>query len=195
MANSLAAYDAGATFVDTSVYGIGRSSGNVPTEVMAAVFQRLGIETASTRWTSSTWPSPTCDRWPSTCIPRYDGRVAGPGRFHSSFLPQALRAAQEHEISPFRLIAELGTRDPMRLSPELLEAVVTELRARRPPPSSPTLARDRSTPPSVRGASGNRRQAVQERLDGLEGVAARRHLAVALDLVFAPALEEACTTA
>ncbi len=27
------------------MYGIGRSSGNVPTEVMAAVFQRLGIET------------------------------------------------------------------------------------------------------------------------------------------------------
>ena len=44
VANSLAAFEAGAEFIDTSVYGIGRSSGNVPTEVMAAVFSLMGID-------------------------------------------------------------------------------------------------------------------------------------------------------
>ncbi len=195
VANSLAAYEAGAVFVDTSVYGIGRSSGNVPTEVMAAVFQRLGIETGID-------PLDIIDLAESYLRPLAEhlhphdmtAVSLGLGRFHSSFLPQALRAAQEHEISPFRLIAELGARDPMRLSPELLAAVVAELEGQAPPAVQPDLARYSDARFGPRRIS-NRRQAVQELLDGLEVVAAKRHLAVALDLVSAPALEEDALTA
>lgn len=45
MANTMAAIDAGATFVDESLRCLGAGSGNTQTEVMAAVFKRLGYET------------------------------------------------------------------------------------------------------------------------------------------------------
>lgn len=45
MANTLAAIEAGATFVDGSLRSLGAGSGNTQTEVMAAVFDRLQYDT------------------------------------------------------------------------------------------------------------------------------------------------------
>ena len=45
MANTMAAIEAGATYVDGSLRCLGAGSGNTQTEVMAAVFDRLGYKT------------------------------------------------------------------------------------------------------------------------------------------------------
>lgn len=45
MANSLAAIEAGATLVDGTLQGMGRATGNAPTEQLLFVLQELGIET------------------------------------------------------------------------------------------------------------------------------------------------------
>lgn len=45
IANSIAAGEAGASFVDGTLHDIGRSAGNAPTEVLAAAFERLGMKT------------------------------------------------------------------------------------------------------------------------------------------------------
>src|SRR5690625_5714039 len=45
MANTLAAVEAGATYVDGSLRALGAGSGNTQTEVMVAVFERYGYET------------------------------------------------------------------------------------------------------------------------------------------------------
>jgi len=45
MANTMAAVEAGATYIDGSLRCLGAGSGNTQTEVMAAVFERLGYQT------------------------------------------------------------------------------------------------------------------------------------------------------
>jgi len=46
VANTLAAIDAGAAQVDASTRRMGAGAGNTPTEALAAVLEKLGIETA-----------------------------------------------------------------------------------------------------------------------------------------------------
>ena len=195
VANSLAAYDAGATFIDTSVFGIGRSSGNVPTEVMAAVFDRLGVETGIDALDvielAETYLRPVAEHLhPHDMI----AVSLGLGRFHSSYLDRAVRAAEAAGVSPFRLIVELGRQDPMRLPQELLDATVERLRDRPAPQVRPDLARF-DDPRFGALRIGNRPGATGELVDALEVVAAKRHLDIVLDLVPSPVLDEEAVTA
>jgi len=196
VANSLAAHAAGAEFVDTSVYGIGRSSGNVPTEVMAAVFSVMGIDCGVD-------PLAIIDLAEAYLTPLAEhlhphDMVAvslGLGRLHSSFLPAALAAAEAAGINPFRLIVALGRNDVMRMTEADLEAAVAALRDQG---ARPEIRREIATfshpgfgPRRIR----NRAAAVGELLDGLEVVAAKRRLEVVLDLAGAPALDDDDVTA
>jgi 4-hydroxy 2-oxovalerate aldolase len=195
VANSVAAYEAGATFIDTSVYGIGRSSGNVPTEVMAVVFERLGVDCGvdpiEIVELAETYLRPLAEHLhPHDMI----AVSLGYGRFHSSYLNRALAAAEASGVSPFRLIVELGRRDMMRLPQELLDETVADLAGRPAPQVRPDLAHfddPRFGPDRI----GNRPGAAAELIDALEVTAAKRHLDVVLDLVSAPALDEEVVTA
>jgi len=195
VANSLAAVDAGARFVDTSVYGIGRSSGNTPTEVFVAVLDRLGIDSGvdllSIMAIADSYLKPLMAHLhPHDMI----AVSLGYGRFHSSYLPRALAAAREAGVNPFALVIELGRRDPMRLSDELLAEVVTE-RTREAAPSPGDGIAGFSDPRFQPRRIANRPQAVAELIDGLEVVAAKRGLQVVLDLVVSPLLDEETVTA
>ena len=190
VANAIAAHGAGAELIDTSVFGIGRSSGNVPTEVMAAVFERLGVDCGVDALAiidlAESYLSPLAEHLhPHTM----EGVSLGYGRFHSAFLPRALDAAERAGINPYRLIVELGRRDMMRLSPDLLEQTVADLAAHAPPEPRPEVARFSDARFGPRRI-GNRPQALAELVDGLEVVAAKRHLDVVLDLVPSLALDE-----
>jgi 4-hydroxy-2-oxovalerate aldolase len=195
VANAIAAWEAGATFIDTSVYGIGRSSGNVPTEVMAAVFDRLGVDCGVDAMAivdiAASYLLPLAENLhPHTMT----AVSLGYGRFHSAYLPRAQRAAEEAGIDPHRLIVELGRRDMMRLSDELLSETVARLEGSRAPQVRTDVARfsdDRFGPRRI----SNRATAVGDLLDGLEVVAAKRHLEVVLDLVPSHALDEEALTA
>lgn len=190
VANSVAAWEAGATFVDTSVYGIGRSSGNVPTEVMAAVFDRLGadcgVDAMDIVDIAETYLLPLAEH----LHPHTMTAVAlGYGRFHSSYLRRAQRAAEQAGVNPYRLIVELGRQDMMRLSDALLEETVARLSGSGRPVVRQDVARfsdQRFGPRRI----ATRPEAVGELIDGLEIVAAKRHLAVVLDLVPSPGLDE-----
>ncbi len=196
VANSLAAYDAGATFIDTSVWGIGRSSGNVPTEVMAAVFDRLGIDCGIAALDiidlAETYLRPLAEH-----LHPHDMTAVslGYGRFHSSYLSRALDAAAEAGVNPFRLIVALGHQDTMRLPDELLARTVEELRGEgREPETSSELARFSQAgfgPRQIRTGD----SALGELLDGLGVVAAKRNVAIVLDLAPATALPDDGATA
>jgi 4-hydroxy 2-oxovalerate aldolase len=194
VANALAAIEAGATFIDTSVYGIGRSSGNVPTEVLAVVLERMGVESGLDAQMIIGLAESYLRPLAENLHPHDMTAVAlGYGRFHSSYLPRALRAADEAGIDPLRLIVALGRRDTMRLSEDLLRDTVAQLRGtpRRTRREDLTAFTDERFGPR-RIAS--RPQALGELLDALEVTAAKRRLAVALDLVPSVTLDEEATS-
>ncbi len=199
VANALAALDAGARFIDTSMYGIGRSSGNVPTEVLAVVLERLGLD---------------CGLDPLRIIELADSYLAplaehlhphdmtavalGYGRFHSSFLPDALEAAAASGVSPLRLIVALGRRDMMRLDRDVLRATVRELQDAPAPAPVPVRHEDLaafSDPRFGRRRIGNRPEAVGELLDALGVVAAKRRISVIVEVVLSSVLDEDEVTA
>ena len=113
--------------------------------------------------------------------------------FHSSYLPRALQAADDAGVDPYRLIVELGRQDVMRLPDELLEQTVVRLRDRARPTARPDVARFSDARFGPRRIA-TRPEAIGELLDGLEVVAAKRHLAVVLDLVPSPVLDEETVT-
>lgn len=194
VANSIAAWEAGATLVDTSVYGIGRSSGNVPTEVMAAVFDRMGVDCGVDAMTIVDIAEQYLQPLAEQLHPHTMTAVAlGYGRFHSAFLPRALRAAKAAGIDPYRLIVELGRRDMMRMSDELLADTVASLSETTPPRIRTDVARFSDARFGPRRIA-TRPQAVAELVDGLEIVAAKRGLSVVLDLVPSAALDEETVT-
>lgn len=196
VANSLAAYEAGAEFVDTSVYGIGRSSGNVPTEVMAAVFALMGVDCGVDPLAiidlAEAYLTPLAEHLhPHDMI----AVSLGLGRFHSSFLPAALAAAEAADVNPFRLIVALGRNDVMRMTEADLAGAVAALRDGGARPEIRREVARFSHPGFGPRRIRNRAAAVDELLDGLEVVAAKRRLTIVLDLVSAPALEDDDVTA
>jgi 4-hydroxy 2-oxovalerate aldolase len=196
VANSLAAFEAGAEFIDTSVYGIGRSSGNVPTEVMAAVFSLMGVDCGVDPLAiidlAEAYLTPLAEHLhPHDMI----AVSLGLGRFHSSFLPAALEAAEAAGVNPFRLIVALGRNDVMRMTEADLETAVAALRDGGARPEIRREVARFSHPGFGPSRIRNRAGAVAELLDGLEVVAAKRRLTVVLDLVSAPALGDNDVTA
>ncbi|MET0604779.1 MAG: hypothetical protein ABW167_22555 [Baekduia sp.] len=196
VANSLAAHEAGAEYIDTSVYGIGRSSGNVPTEVMAAVFSLMGIDCGVDPLAiidlAEAYLTPLAEHLhPHDMI----AVSLGLGRLHSSFLPAALEAAEAAGVNPFRLIVALGRNDVMRMTEADLEAAVAALRDGGARPEIRREVASFSHPGFGPSRIRNRADAVAELLDGLEVVAAKRRLTVVLDLVCAPALGDDDVTA
>jgi 4-hydroxy-2-oxovalerate aldolase len=195
VANALAAIEAGATFVDTSVYGIGRSSGNVPTEVLAVLLARMGIDVGvdphAVMELAGSYLAPlAADQNPHDMV----AVALGFGRFHSSFLDRAFAAASEAGISPLRLIVALGERDVLHLTDAMLADAVEALRDQAPPPARTELvafADPRFGPRRI----GNRPEAVAELVEALGVVAAKRRLAVVLDLQVSAALDEDEVTA
>lgn len=182
VANSVAAVRSGATFIDTSLYGIGRSSGNTPSEVLVAVLARMGIETGvdlfGTMEIADGYLRPLMEQ-----IHLHDMTAValGYGRFHSSYLPQVQQAAEQYGVDVHRLIVALGQHDPMRVTDDAIVKAVQSLPAApKPVVTSPLGAF--SAPRFSRHSIRNTAQAVSDLVDGLTAVAAKGRLQAVLDL-------------
>ncbi len=135
VANTLAALESGATLVDASLHGMGRSGGNACTQIVVAVLQRRGLLTHIDRR--------ALDRLAQRQIARrYPQRqidpltvTAGACGLHSSFLPDVIRVASRHAVDPHALIERLCERDVVEAPATLLDALARELAdgAPRPP--------------------------------------------------------------
>ena len=132
VANSVEAFRSGARLIDSTLYGLGRSSGNVPTEVAVAVFHRLGVETGIDLYdvmdAAEEFLEPLM-----TEIQLYDMMAVSMGysQFHSSFLPKVAVSARKHGVDLRRLVIAMGELDPVNLDERTLERVAANLPKRK----------------------------------------------------------------
>jgi len=127
-ANALAALDAGAIWVDSTLNGLGRSAGNAITESLVLVLERAG-------YTTGISPILIQDIGRSAIRPYLEHRggldplelTLGAARFHSSYLAQAKAIAAEFDLDPRQLVLAVGAVDPEHPTPELMRRLALGL--------------------------------------------------------------------
>jgi 4-hydroxy 2-oxovalerate aldolase len=109
VANSVLAYQAGATQVDGALCALGAGAGNAPTEVLVATFSRLGISTGvdvdEVLAAAEEVVRPIIPRLPwmdrSSVVQGYAG-------VYSSFLLHAQRAAERYDVPAHAILTRVG---------------------------------------------------------------------------------------
>lgn len=187
VANSVEAFRCGARLIDATLYGLGRSSGNVPTEVAVAVFQKLGVETGVDLYEVMDAAEEFLEPLVSQ-MQLYDMMAVSMGysQFHSSFLPRVAAAARRHGVDLRRLVIAMGEIDPVNLDDTTLERVATNLPKRRTNKSREVLTSFRAPGISEHSISSST-AAVKSLLDGMVVACAKRRAQPVLELVAADA--------
>lgn len=128
MANTLAAVEAGATYVDGSLRALGAGSGNTQTEVMIAVLDRYGYKTGVDLYkimdvandvVASYMPRPQ-EITGGSLILGYTG-------VYSSFLLHASAAAEKFGVDERDILVELGKRQAVGGQEDLIMEVAAEI--------------------------------------------------------------------
>lgn len=185
VANSVEAVRCGATFIDTTLYGLGRSAGNVPTEIAVAVFNNLGVETGIDLFdvmdAAEEFMAPLMSQ-----MQLYDmmSVAMGCSQFHSTFLPKVAAAARKHGVELRRLVVAMGKLDPVNLDEDNLNRVAGSL-----PKKAGMKAREILTSFFVPGISAqsisSSLSAVRSLVDGMIVTCAKRRARPVLELVAA----------
>ncbi|MBI2037261.1 MAG: 4-hydroxy-2-oxovalerate aldolase [Candidatus Liptonbacteria bacterium] len=128
-ANSLAAAEEGFEFIDGTLRGLGRSGGNAPTEVLAAVLSKAGHDTGVDLFKLLALAE-------DFIVPRFGERgrrpldvAAGFAGFHSSFLPLIVECAKQYGVDPAVLITEVSKKERVRVDRDLVERVAKDITA------------------------------------------------------------------
>ncbi len=128
VANSLAAVEIGIEFVDSSLQGFGRSSGNACTELLVTALSKLGYETGldlkKIFEIGKTHIQPLLNvkgREPLDVISGY-------ADFHSSYMPHIQRVSTKYRVDPLELIIEYSKLDKINMVPSLLEEIASRMK-------------------------------------------------------------------
>jgi 4-hydroxy-2-oxovalerate aldolase len=128
VAHAIEAVSAGVTIIDTTLQGLGRSSGNVPTEILALVLLRMGIEVGLD-------PLEVIDLGEQYVKPliRSQGLdaldiIGGYAQFHSSYMGIVRKFSTKHRVDPRKLIIELCAVDKVNAPEELVDTIAQKLR-------------------------------------------------------------------
>jgi hypothetical protein len=127
-ANNLVALEAGATLLDSTIQGMGRSSGNPQTEIMILLYEKMGISTGVDLFKTMKIGEDLI----RPLMPIKSGVTAlditmGLAQFHSSFLPRIERAAVEFGVDPKLLIMEVSRVDRINPAEELIATTAAGL--------------------------------------------------------------------
>ena len=111
MANSLAAVEEGASYIDATLCGLGAGAGNAQVEVLAGVLQMAGFETGLNFYglmdLAQEVVQPILQR---PQIIDSGALIGGYAGVYSSFLLHVYAAAEQFELEPRDILVELGRR-------------------------------------------------------------------------------------
>ena len=130
--NTLAAIEEGATVVDGCLAGLGAGAGNTPTEVLAAVLDRLGYETGIDLWAVMDAAEDVLR--PLMPRPQVIDKAAlslGYAGVYSSFMLHTHRAAGKLGLDPRDILVELGRRRVVGGQEDMIMDVALQLAEKR----------------------------------------------------------------
>lgn len=139
LANTIAAVEEGATVVDSSLQGMGRSAGNAQTELLVVALGRLG-------WHTGIDPFAAFDLGDRLIAPMTAYRrgvdslsaVMGLAQFHSGFEATVRRAADLHGVDIRRLIVAVSEVDRVNVTEQLAERMAAQLAQATPHSRQPS---------------------------------------------------------
>lgn len=128
MANSLAAIEAGATYIDGSLRALGAGSGNTQTEALIAVLERSGIKTGIDLYDIIDVANDVV----APLLPRPQeisgsSLLLGYAGVYSSFLLHTEKAAQQFKVDERDILIELGRRKAVGGQEDLIYEVAQQL--------------------------------------------------------------------
>lgn len=137
IANTLRAVEHGASVVDTSMRGLGRSAGNAATEILLYALLRqkidLGIDPLSIMDIAEEMIDPIIRNhqlMDSLSI------VSGFAQFHSSFLDTIKEFSNKYEVDPRELIVYVSQIDRINAPAPLVEEIASQLQKKKSIPQS-----------------------------------------------------------
>ncbi|MBD8003740.1 4-hydroxy-2-oxovalerate aldolase [Bacillus norwichensis] len=128
MGNTLAALEEGATRIDGSIRCLGAGAGNTQTEVLAAVLDRMNIETGIDIYKMMD----IAEEIVALILPQpqeitRDSLVMGYAGVYSSFLLHAKRASEKFNVDARDILIELGKRKVVGGQEDMIVDVAAEL--------------------------------------------------------------------
>lgn len=133
VANSVIAYRNGACQIDGAMRALGAGAGNSPTEVLAAVFDRLGIRTGvsvpDALNAAEDVVLPYMTREP---VMDRNSITMGYAGVYSSFLLHAERAAERYGVPAHEILQEVGARRYVGGQEDMIIDIAVRLAEQRP---------------------------------------------------------------
>jgi 4-hydroxy 2-oxovalerate aldolase/long-chain acyl-CoA synthetase len=130
VSNSIYAAELGFAFIDSSLQGLGRSSGNAPTEQLAACLEKLNYNTEIDLLRLLAYGydylSPFVESKGQIPI----DTVSGYADFHSSYMHLIHKYSAKYSIDPLELIIEVCKADKLNAADELVESAAKQLQKR-----------------------------------------------------------------
>jgi len=128
IANSLAAVEEGASYIDATCRGLGAGAGNAQSEVLCAVLHRLGYDTGVDIYglmdVAEELVEPIMHR---PQVINTASLMLGYAGVYSSFLLHTYRAAEKFNLNPRDILVELGRRHMVGGQEDMIVDVAYEL--------------------------------------------------------------------
>lgn len=128
VANSVLAIRAGAVQVDGCTRGLGAGAGNTPTELLAAVLEKLGVRTGiNTLAVIDAAEDVVRPLMTSECVPDRMSVLMGYAGVYSSFLRHAERLGKRYGVSGAEILIQAGQRNLVGGQEDQLVGIAVEL--------------------------------------------------------------------
>ncbi len=126
--NSLAALEAGADQIDGTLRGLGAGAGNAPTELLVAVFDKMGLTTGmDLSILMDVAEDVVAGIMPGPIELNRDNISSGYAGVYNSFLLHVKHASEKFNVNPTEIIAELGKRQAIAGQEDWIIDVALEL--------------------------------------------------------------------